>query len=457
MAKKGGSILIVDDNDDLLVALKLFLSREFGEIDTLRNPNLILSTIAKKTYDLILLDMNFKAGVASGNEGIFWLHQILDIDPDAAVVFITAFGDVELAVRSMKEGAVDFIMKSWDEHKILSTVRSAYEIRKRKLEVALLKKKQAHLSNEIEKDFNVCHCQSPAMKSLEKLVSKVAMTDASVLILGENGTGKEVIAREIHRQSDRSGEIFVKVDLGAIPETLFESELFGHRKGAFTDAREDRDGRFVIASGGTLFLDEIGNLPTALQQKLLSAIQNREVFPVGSSIPVPVDVRIISATNRPIAEMIQEGSFREDLLYRINAIQLEIPPLRDRAEDIPLLAQFFLRKYGMQYGKNLARLSDRAIRMLKEHDWPGNIRELEHAVEKGVILSDRDEIDPDHLFPSGGSAGRGRRPLTFNLEENEKILIEQALRKQHGNVSAASKVLGINRSTLYQKMKKYGI
>jgi DNA-binding NtrC family response regulator len=457
MAKKGGSILIVDDNDDLLVALKLFLSREFSEIDTLRNPNLILSTIAKKSYDLILLDMNFKAGVASGNEGIFWLHQILDVDPDAAVVFITAFGDVELAVRSMKEGAVDFIMKSWDEHKILSTVRSAYEIRKRKLEVSLLKKKQAHLSHEIEKDFNVCHCQSPAMRSLGMLVNKVATTDASVLILGENGTGKEVIAREIHKQSLRSGEIFVKVDLGAIPDTLFESELFGHRKGAFTDAREDRDGRFVIASGGTLFLDEIGNLPTSLQQKLLSAIQNREVFPVGSSIPVPVDVRIISATNRPIAEMILEGSFREDLLYRINAIQLEIPPLRDRMEDIPVLAHFFLRKYSMQYEKKLFRMSDRVIRLLKEHDWPGNIRELEHAVEKAVILSDHDEINPDHLFPSGTTASPGQRPLTLNLEENEKILIEQALRKQHGNVSAASKVLGINRSTLYQKMKKYGI
>jgi len=457
MARKEGSILIVDDNDDLLVALKLFLSRDFSEIDTLRNPNLILSSITKKSYDLILLDMNFKAGIASGNEGIYWLHQILDVDPDTAVVFITAFGDVELAVRSMKEGAMDFIMKSWDEHKILSTVRSAHERRKQKMAVSLLKKKQAHLTNELEKEFTVCKCQSPAMKTLNRLVKKVASTDASVLILGENGTGKEVIAREIHKQSLRSGEIFVKVDLGAIPETLFESELFGHRKGAFTDAKEDRDGRFVIASGGTLFLDEIGNLPPGLQQKLLSVIQNREVFPVGSSIPVPVDVRIISATNRPLAEMIQQGAFREDLLYRINAIQLEIPPLRDRKEDLPVLAQFFLRKYGMQYNKELMKLNDRAIRKLQEHHWPGNIRELEHAVEKAVILSDHDEIDPEHLFPARTTPIQEQALSTLNLEEHEKMLVEKALRKHQGNVSAASKVLGINRSTLYQKMKKYGI
>ena len=457
MAKKEGSILIVDDNDDLLIALKVFLSRQFLQIDTLRNPNLILSAVEKKGYDLILLDMNFRAGVASGNEGIFWLSQILEVDPDATVVFITAYGDVELAVRSMKEGAADFIMKSWDEQKILSTIRAAYELRKRKMEVSLLKKKQAHLTSVIEQDFAVCHCYSPAMKELERLIDKVAATDASVLITGENGTGKEVIAREIHKKSNRSGEIFVKVDLGAIPDSLFESELFGHRKGAFTDARKDRDGRLVIASGGTLFLDEIGNLPPALQVKLLSVIQNRELYPVGSPIPIQVDVRIISATNMPLQEMIEKKEFREDLLYRINAIQIDVPPLRERTEDIPVLAHFFLRKYMHQYSKPALQLDARAVKSLQSHDWPGNIRELEHAIEKAVILSEGNVIEQTHLFPHRSSPVSTQPADTLNLEQNEKVLIERALRKEHGNVSAAAKKLGINRSTLYQKLKKYGI
>ncbi len=457
MAKKAGNILIVDDNDDLLIALKLFLSRHFQQIDTIRNPNLILSTLEKNSYDMILLDMNFRAGIASGNEGIFWLNQILKKDPDATVIFITAFGDVELAVKSMKEGAADFIMKSWDEQKILSTLLNAYELRKSKMEVSLLKKKQAHLRREIEKDFSVCYCQSNSMKELNELVNKVAFTDANVLILGENGTGKEVVAREIHRLSSRSKEIFVKVDLGALPETLFESELFGHRKGAFTDAREDRDGRFIIASAGTLFLDEIGNLPLSLQTKLLSAIQNRAVYPVGSSNPTPTDVRIVSATNMPLQEMIGQQRFREDLYYRINSIQIEIPPLRERKEDIPVLSQFFLRKYADQYQKSGMSLGEKAMERLKFHDWPGNIRELEHTIEKAVILSEHKSITSEHLFPRLSFTPAGRTTGSFNLEENERIIIERVLKTELGNVTAASKKLGINRSTLYQKMKKYGI
>jgi two-component system response regulator HydG len=457
MSGKEGCILIVDDNEDLLIALKLFLSPAFERIDTLRNPNLILSALERHRYDLILLDMNFRAGMATGNEGIFWLHQILERDPLATVVFITAYGDVELAVKSMKEGAADFIMKSWDEQKILSTVRSAYELGKSRMEISLLKKKQAHLAGEIEKDRSVCRCQSVAMKEIGEMIRKIASTDASVLILGENGTGKEVVAREIHQLSGRKCEIFVKVDLGAIPETLFESELFGHRKGAFTDAREDRDGRFIIASGGTLFLDEIGNLPLSLQGKLLSAIQNREVYPVGSSRPIPADVRIISATNLPIREMIEQKSFREDLYYRINAIQVEIPPLRSRKEDIPPLARFFLQKYSGQYGKAGLHLNDRAMATLLQHEWPGNIRELEHTMEKAVILSEKGEIQPGHLFPKDIPAGSARPKNPLNLEENEKLIIERALREGRGNVTAAARKLGINRSTLYQKMKKYGI
>lgn len=457
MSKKEGSILIVDDNKDLLIALRLILSRSFEHIETLKNPNLILSTLEQRSFDIILLDMNFKAGQNTGNEGIFWMSKILERDPEATVVFITAYGDVELAIRSMKEGAVDFIMKSWDEAKILSTLQSAYELRKSKMQVSLLKKKQAHLSAELDKDHSVCYCQSAPMKEMGELIAKVAQTDASVLILGENGTGKEVVAREIHRLSARKNEIFMKVDLGALPETLFESELFGHVKGAFTDAKEARDGRFVIASGGSLFLDEVGNLSAGLQSKLLSAIQNSEVFPVGSSLPKKVDVRIISATNMPLRKMIENKSFREDLYYRINAIELEIPPLRDRKEDIPLLSEFFLRKYTRQYQKPGLKFSAQAMNQLMSHSWPGNIRELEHAIEKAVILAEKDLVS--HIGLTSRTEGTpGAASLsTLNLEAHEKMVIQQALREVQGNVSAASKALGINRSTLYQKMKKYGI
>ena len=457
MARKEGSILIVDDNSDLLIALRLILSRTFSTIDTLKNPNLILSTLEKQAFDIILLDMNFKAGQNTGNEGIFWMNKILEKVPDATVVFITAYGDVELAIKSMKEGAVDFIMKSWDEQKILSTLQSAYELRKSKMQVSLLKKKQAHLTSELDRDYSVCYCRSSAMNEINKLVSKVAGTDASVLILGENGTGKEVVAREIHRLSARKNEIFMKVDLGALPETLFESELFGHVKGAFTDAKEERDGRFVIASGGTLFLDEIGNLPPGLQSKLLSVLQNNEVYQVGSSIPKPIDVRIITATNLPLQKMIEEKSFREDLYYRINAIEMEIPPLRNRQEDIPILAEFFLRNYSEQYHKAGLKLSNNAMEQLKSHPWPGNIRELEHAIEKAVILSEKVVISNLAFTPRIESGSTPSATTTLNLETHEKMVIQQALREQQGNISAAAKVLGINRSTLYQKMKKYGV
>ena len=457
MAKKEGSILIIDDNSDLLIALKLVLGRSFSRIETLRNPNLILSTLEKETFDLILLDMNFKAGQVTGNEGIFWMNKIREKDPNASVVFITAFGDVELAIKSLKEGAADFIMKSWDEQKILSTLISAYELRKSRMEVSLLKKKQAHLSRELEKDLSFCHGQSAAMKEIDALLKKIAGTQASVLILGENGTGKEVVAREIHRLSERRNEIFMKTDLGALPETLFESELFGHTKGAFTDAHEERDGRFLIASGGSLFLDEIGNLPLGLQSKLLSVLQSNEIYPVGSSLPKSIDVRVISATNMPIREMIEQKRFREDLYYRINAIEIEIPPLRKRKDDIPLLSEFFLSRYSEQYQKQGMKLGDRALEQLMKHPWPGNIRELEHTMEKTVILSDHATISDIALTPGTEIIGNQMANATLNLEEHEKMVIGQALKEEKGNVSATAKALGINRSTLYQKMKKYGL
>lgn len=457
MARKEGNILIIDDNEDLLIALKIFLSRHFGTIQTLKNPNLIPAEIEKNSYDIILLDMNFKHGQSTGNEGIFWLSRILEIDRNATVIFITAFGDIELATRSIKEGATDFILKSWDEQKILSTIKSAYQLRKSKLEVSLLRKKQDHLSREIEKDYSICRGRSSVMKDLFRLVSKVAETDANVLILGESGTGKEIFAREIHRLSGRKKELFVKIDLGAIPETLFESELFGHTKGAFTDAAEAKDGRFIIASGGTLFLDEIGNLPLELQGKLLSAIQNKEVYPLGSGRPVKTDVRLISATNMPLNEMTGQNSFREDLFYRINVIQLEIPPLRDRKDDIPELSHFFLNKYRDLYRKPDLYFSENAMEAMMDHSWPGNIRELEHIVEKAVILSDETAIMPEHFFSRRTKNHRMEILPGLNLEENEKFVIMRALKNSEGNVSQASKFLGINRSTLYAKMKRYGI
>jgi len=455
MSRKKASILIVDDNKDLLVALKLVLGKEFDGIETLHNPNLILSTLEKKRFDILLLDMNFKAGQVSGNEGIFWMNKVREQDPDISVVFITAHGDVDLAIRSMKEGAVDFIMKSWDEKKILGTLLRAHETNRDKKALTLLRKKQAHLNREIDQENNSCKVQSRAMKQVEQLASKVAHTNANVLILGENGTGKEVLARDIHRQSERREEIFMKVDLGAIPESLFESELFGHKKGAFTDAREDRDGRLQVASGGTLFLDEIGNLPPSMQSKLLSVIQNREVYPVGSSVPQPIDVRIISASNMPLQDMIGQGRFREDLYYRINAIELRIPSLRERKEDLPLLASFFLRKYAARYQKNIRKLGKAALAQLMDHAWPGNIRELEHAMEKAVILSDGPEVAHLNLNARGDSSPG--QVEGFNLEENERVMIAGALRSVRGNMAAAARELGINRSTLYQKIKKYGL
>ena len=454
MARKEGSILIVDDNNDLLIALRLILSRTFTTIDTLKNPNLILSTLEKQAYDIILLDMNFKAGQNTGNEGIFWMNKILEKDPEATVVFITAYGDVELATKSMKEGAVDFIMKSWDEQKILSTLQSAFELRKSKMQVSLLKKKQAHLSAELEKDHSVCYCHSSSMKDLDKLISKVASTDASVLILGENGTGKEVVARDIHRLSARKNEIFMKVDLGALPETLFESELFGHVKGAFTDAKEERDGRFVIASGGTLFLDEIGNLPVTLQTKLLTVLEQRGIHRIGSGKQIPINIRLISATNQPVQQMVEKGTFRQDLLYRLNTIELLVPPLRERTDDIPLLANHFLEEATRKYGKSGLEISKKSMKQLQQYNWPGNVRELQNTLARAVIMSDYKQVK-FYLLGSTGSELSAQPSL--NIEDNEKLLIRKALLTNRGNVTKAAFDLGLDRNALYRRMKKYGI
>jgi two-component system response regulator HydG len=455
--KKRGRILIVDDKEELLLTFKYFLSGHFETIDTLRDPNQIPSLLSGPGYDVILLDMNFSAGISSGNEGLYWLKRIREADRDVEVVFITAFGDVDLAVKAMKEGAADFIQKSWDEKKMLSTIMAAYRLHQSKLEIKKLKNQKQQLSNELRRDFKVCRMKSHSMKHVYDTIDKIKDTDASVLILGENGTGKEIIAREIHWASSRRDELFVSVDLGSLSENLLESELFGHVKGAFTDAASDRKGRFELASGGTLFLDEIGNLPVHMQTRLLSAIQNRQIIRVGSNQPVAVDIRLICATNTPIHQKIDAGEFREDLFYRINTIQLELPPLRDRMVDIPILAEYFLHHYADKYRKPGIGISPSAIELLKKHSWPGNIRELQHVIEKAVILAGSKNIGPHDISVSDRNSFRHIPLDNFNLYDHEKRIIGLVLSKYRWNIRQSALKLGIDRTTLYSKIRKYGI
>ncbi|WP_439182974.1 sigma-54-dependent transcriptional regulator [Carboxylicivirga taeanensis] len=453
---KEGQILIVDDNKELLVALKLYLNPHFKTVVTEHNPNRIIEHLNKNAFDIVMLDMNFKAGINTGNEGLFWMQEVHKYDPELAVVLITAYSDVALAVKAIKNGAADFIEKSWDEQKILSTLRAVYKLQKSKRDINRLKKKHKHLKEAIANQTDLFIGRSEAMQQIMNMVNKVAPTDVNVLILGENGTGKEVMARTIHHLSARKEEMFVAVDLGAIHENLFESELFGHKKGAFTDAKTDRTGRFEVASGGTLFLDEIGNLSLAAQAKLLAALQNREITPVGGTRPIKVDIRLICATNMPLQQMVAEGTFREDLLYRINTITMELPALRNRREDIGGLASYFIQKQADKYNKGSLSLTRQAIQTLQEQSWPGNIRELQHTIEKAVILCDSTTICSDNLFLKPHQ----KKVLDegcFNLIEHERLLIEKAIANCKGNMSKAAVKLGINRSTLYDKIKKYDL
>ena len=456
MTKIKGKILIADDNEDILKALLFILRQEFEEIVTIKNPAKSLSLLHSGQFDVLLLDMNFSAGINSGNEGIFWLREILKSDPDAVIILITAYGDVELAVKAMKEGATDFIQKPFDPVRLISTVKSAFQLRQSKLQVAKLIDKQKHLSEELDKKYTTLIGESKEMTDILSSVKKVAPTDANVLILGENGTGKELIAREIHRQSKRANEIFISVDLGSLSESLFESELFGHLKGAFTDAREDRKGRFETASGGTLFLDEIANLPISLQSKLLTVLQNRYIIPVGSNKIVPIDVRLITATNKSLSDLIMNNLFREDLMFRINTVQIEIPPLRIRKDDILLLSEHFLKSYGKKYEKTGLRISGTAIDKLKQYEWPGNVRELQHIIENAVIMIDDNIIRPENLrFTTGITSERQGFKESFNLNNVEKLTIREALFKHKGNINQTAKELGITRKTLYSKIHKY--
>jgi DNA-binding NtrC family response regulator len=450
-----GSILIVDDNKSILSALEILLSAEFRKISSLSNPNQILSELGKSDYNLVLLDMNFRAGINTGNEGLYWIRRIKDSYPEVSVVMMTAYGDVELAVKSLKLGATDFVMKPWDNEKLLATIQSSLQLNFSKKEVKQLKEKESLLKKEINRDQKHIIGSSSKLMSVMNLVRKVAKTDANVLITGENGTGKELIAREIHRLSGRADEVLVSVDMGAITESLFESELFGHMKGAFTDAHESRPGKFEAANNGTLFLDEIGNLSFHLQAKLLAAIQNREISRIGSNQPLPVDIRLICSTNKDIESMIKEGLFREDLLYRINTIHIEVPPLRERGDDISILTEFFLKKFASKYNKPDIRINQRAQEKLMKYSWPGNIRELQHTIEKAVILSDDNILKAEDFFMKQVISGKTEEAAT--LDEMERHMIQQAIEKHSGNLSAAADHLGITRQTIYNKIKKLKI
>ncbi len=457
---KTGRILIVDDNEDLLRAARMFLKRHFKQVDIEKNPESIPSLLNNEQYDVILLDMNFTKDVSSGHEGFLWLENVLDIDPSAVVVLITAYGDVQMAVKAIKEGATDFVLKPWENEKLLATIFSAMRLRATKIEVENLKSRQQLMNADADNKFQDIIGNSLAIQQVFKTIERVAITDANVLILGENGTGKEMVARSIHRNSLRSNEVFIGVDMGAISESLFESELFGHMKGSFTDAKEDRPGRFEVAHKGTLFLDEIGNLSLPLQAKLLSVLQSRKVTRVGSNKQKEIDIRLISATNLPVLEMVKDNKFRQDLLYRINTIEIHIPPLRDRLDDIPLLANHFLNLYDRKYQKNVRAIGEAAMKILQKYNWPGNVRELQHAIERAVIMSNGQVLNPEDFF-FNTNASKGEEAIVmledYHLEEVEKILIRKVLKKHDGNITQAANELGLTRSSLYRRLEKYGL
>ncbi|MEM7549967.1 MAG: sigma-54 dependent transcriptional regulator [Bacteroidota bacterium] len=457
--KEIGKILIIDDDEDVLLAAKMLLKKHAQQVIIEKNPKKIPFLLNNDSYDVILLDMNFSKDITSGKEGFYWLNQIVEKDPTAVVILITAFGDVEMAVKALKEGATDFVLKPWQNEKLLATISSAVKLKKSYREVDKLKKAKKLLEADMNQPFKDIIGDSAAMRKVFDLIEKVARTDANVLILGENGTGKELVARAIHQRSLRKDNVFVGVDMGAITESLFESELFGHKKGAFTDAKEDRAGRFEVANGGSLFLDEIGNLGLPLQSKLLTAIQKREITRIGTNNMIPVDIRLICATNMPIYDMVETNEFRQDLLYRINTVEIHLPPLRERDQDINLLSNHFVKVYGSKYRKNQKRISGQALKRLEKYSWPGNIRELQHAIERAVIMSESDQLSADDFF----FLSQKPEPKTeatsdsFNLDEVERNVIQKAVNKHNGNISKAAKELGLTRASLYRRLEKHGL
>jgi len=456
MPKNPAKILVVDDDDAVLLSAQLLLEQHYTHVMKINNPAQITEAFKENQFDIVLLDMNFKQGETSGEEGLKLLKQIKDISPSTNVLLMTAYGELDIAVEAMKEGASDFIVKPWQNEKLLATVQTAHKLSEQEKKVKKLESREKIISTDIAAKFEMIG-ESEAMEEIKKVISKVATTDADVLILGENGTGKEVAARTLYKNSLRNKEPFISVDLGTIPADLFESELFGHKKGAFTDAKEERTGRFEAASGGTLFLDEIGNLSPNLQKKLLTVLQNRSITKVGTNEPIEVDVRVICATNSNLKELVKNGDFREDLLYRINTVELIMPALKDRPSDIPLLANYFLKKYSLKYQKPQAKFNAEVLEVLKKYNWPGNVRELEHAIERSVIMLDDDILTPDDFtfLQAGNDKNVGFED--YNLDNIEEWAIKKAIKKHNGNISHAAKELGLSRGAMYRRMDKYGI
>ncbi|MFY0688793.1 MAG: sigma-54-dependent Fis family transcriptional regulator [Cyclobacteriaceae bacterium] len=459
MEQELGKILIIDDDEDVLLAAKMLLKKHAKSVLIEKNPKKIPFLLNNETFDLILLDMNFSKDITSGKEGFYWLEQILEKDPNAVVILITAFGDVEMAVKALKAGATDFVLKPWQNEKLIATLSSASRLKKSMEEVSHLQQTKKQLQEDSNLAFKDIIGKSSRIKDVFNIIDKVAGTDANILILGENGTGKELIARAIHQKSLRVDNVFIGVDMGAITETLFESELFGHKKGAFTDAKEDRAGRFEIANKGSLFLDEIGNLSLPLQSKLLTILQQRQVTRIGTNKALDIDIRLICATNMPVYDMVQEGTFRQDLLYRVNTVEIHLPPLRERADDIPLLADHFVKTYNSKYRKSVKSISTNALKKLEKYPWPGNIRELQHAIERAIIMSDNDALTPDDFFflmqkPDSQLNMEGDN---FNLDDVEKNIIQRAVNKHNGNISKAAKELGLTRASLYRRLEKHGL
>lgn len=453
---KQGKILIVDDNEDVLFALNLLLEPYVEQIKVTTQPERIAFFMESYVPDVILLDMNFKRDAISGQEGFFWLEQIKKMDPNSVVLFITAYADTEKAVRAIKAGATDFIPKPWEKEKLLATLSAAFQLRASRTEVQTLKQRVEALGTPEDTGYEIIG-ESEAMLDLFDTIEKLRNTDANILILGENGTGKDLVARALYHHSPRAGKVFTGIDLGSIPEQLFESELFGYEKGAFTDARKDKPGRMEVASGGTLFLDEIGNLSLPMQAKLLTAIEKRQLVRLGATRPVSIDVRLISATNMNIHAMVTDGTFRQDLLYRINTIELHIPPLRERGTDIILLAEYFLGRYTRKYKKTSVGLSRDAKTKLLNYSWPGNVRELQHAIERAVILSDGSILKPENFMLQPAPGRKKAEQEELNLGVLEKDAIERALRRAEGNISRAAELLGITRFALYRKLEKLGL
>lgn len=458
MNEKEGRILAIDDNEDILFALKLLLKPHVESITVLDDPTQATDLIKKEDFDVILLDMNFTKDASSGQEGFNLLKEILAVDPQAVVVFMTAYGDAEKAVKAIKSGATDFVLKPWQNEKLLATLSSSTKLRKTRLEAGNLRSQKRELTRIMDSPFSEFIGSSPEMREVFDTIKKVAATDANVLILGENGTGKELVARALHRNSLRKDEVFVSVDLGSVTETLFESELFGYIKGAFTDAKQDKPGRFEVASKGTLFLDEIGNLSLPLQSKLLTTIERREIVRVGANRPTPINVRLICATNNDIHQMVEDDDFRQDLLYRVNTVEIHLPPLRERTGDINILAEHFRAIYTKKYKKNIGKISPTALKKLNLYNWPGNVRELQHALERAVIMCESNVLEADDFFFSTSKKRQDDVSLeTFNLEEVEKTIIQKVLKQNQGNITQAAKELGLTRTSLYRRMEKHGL